>query len=66
MGAVSDGELCAAVCNAGGLGCMGGALMSVKGLKMNIKMLKDELVDKNAPFGVDLLIPQVAWYSSRQ
>merc|ERR1719198_536904 len=26
---------------------------------MNIQMLKDELVDKNAPFGVDLLIPQV-------
>merc|ERR1719157_403461 len=59
MGAVSDGELAAAVCNAGGMGCMGGALMGVDGLRMNIKMLKEELVDKNAPFGVDLLIPQV-------
>merc|ERR1719235_2003520 len=38
---------------------MGGALMSRESLKMNIQMLKDELVDKNAPFGVDLLIPQV-------
>merc|ERR1712151_595171 len=26
---------------------------------MTIKMLKDDLVDKNAPFGVDLLLPQV-------
>merc|ERR1712232_1358741 len=28
-------------------------------LKKTIKMLKDDLVDKNAPFGVDLLLPQV-------
>merc|ERR1712056_28983 len=28
-------------------------------LRKTIKMLKDDLVDKNAPFGVDLLLPQV-------
>jgi hypothetical protein len=28
-------------------------------LKEAIKELKDNLVDKNAPFGVDLLLPQV-------
>lgn len=33
--------------------------MSVKALRMNIDMLKKNLVDKNGPFGVDLLIPQV-------
>lgn len=38
---------------------MGGALMSTKSLKQNIAMLKDSLVNKDAPFGVDLLIPQV-------
>jgi len=27
--------------------------------RVQIKILKDCLVDKNAPFGVDLLIPQV-------
>jgi len=59
MGAVSDGELAAAVTNAGGIGCMGGATMSTKALRMNIDMLKKNLTDKNAPFGVDLLIPQV-------
>uniref|UniRef100_A0A7S2I8G9 Nitronate monooxygenase domain-containing protein n=1 Tax=Alexandrium andersonii TaxID=327968 RepID=A0A7S2I8G9_9DINO len=59
MGAVSDGELAAAVTNAGGMGCMGGATMSVKALKMNIDELKKNLVDKSGPFGVDLLIPQV-------
>merc|ERR1712160_97744 len=28
-------------------------------LRTTIKMLKQDLVDKNAPFGVDLLLPQV-------
>ena len=28
-------------------------------LKKNIKFLKDALTDKSAPFGVDLLLPQV-------
>merc|ERR1711920_1070743 len=44
---------------AGGLGNIGGVGFSPDGLKRTIKMLKDDLVDKNAPFGVDLLLPQV-------
>jgi len=41
------------------MGCMGGALMSPKVLRQNIAWLKEELKDKNAPFGIDLLIPQI-------
>mmetsp|Transcript_68847 Transcript_68847/g.155999 ORF Transcript_68847/g.155999 Transcript_68847/m.155999 type:complete len:343 (+) Transcript_68847:90-1118(+) len=59
MGGVSDAELAAAVTNAGGLGSIGGAMMSRQVMKRNIEMLKEELADKKAPFGVDLLIPQV-------
>merc|ERR1719174_3161644 len=33
--------------------------MNRKSLTKNIAMLKEELADKSAPFGVDLLIPQV-------
>jgi NAD(P)H-dependent flavin oxidoreductase YrpB (nitropropane dioxygenase family) len=33
--------------------------MSPDALRKTIRMLKDDLVDKNAPFGVDLLLPQV-------
>jgi len=40
-------------------GNIGGVGFSPDGLKRTIKMLKDDLVDKNAPFGVDLLLPQV-------
>jgi len=32
---------------------------SPEGLRKTIKMLKDDLDDKSAPFGVDLLLPQV-------
>merc|ERR1712232_244297 len=47
------------VTNAGGLGNIGGVGFSPNTLRKTIKMLKDDLVDKNAPFGVDLLLPQV-------
>merc|ERR1712137_1436821 len=53
------GELAAAVTNAGGLGNIGGVGFTPDALRKTIKMLKDDLVDKNAPFGVDLLLPQV-------
>eukprot|EP00746_Dinoflagellata_sp_MGD_P079424 gnl/MRDRNA2_/MRDRNA2_31754_c0_seq1.p1 gnl/MRDRNA2_/MRDRNA2_31754_c0~~gnl/MRDRNA2_/MRDRNA2_31754_c0_seq1.p1 ORF type:complete len:309 (+),score=66.41 gnl/MRDRNA2_/MRDRNA2_31754_c0_seq1:37-927(+) len=33
--------------------------MNADTLRKNIAMLKEDLIDKNAPFGVDLLIPQV-------
>merc|ERR1712232_1114576 len=45
--------------NAGGLGNIGGVGFTPDALRKTIKMLKDDLVDKNAPFGVDLLLPQV-------
>merc|ERR1712232_318614 len=47
------------VTNAGGLGNIGGVGFTPDALRRTIKMLKDDLVDKNAPFGVDLLLPQV-------
>merc|ERR1712039_1009892 len=60
MGAGAAGpELAAAVTNAGGLGNIGGVGFSPSTLRKTIAMLKADLVDKNAPFGVDLLIPQV-------
>merc|ERR1712232_367439 len=47
------------VTNAGGLGNIGGVGFTPDALRKTIKMLKDDLDDKNAPFGVDLLLPQV-------
>lgn len=52
-------RLAAAVSNNGALGTVGGLNHSPNMLRMMIKDLKDQLVDKNAPFGVDLLLPQV-------
>ncbi|KAJ7625475.1 2-nitropropane dioxygenase [Roridomyces roridus] len=52
-------ELAAAVSNAGGMGVIGGYGFTPKALRQQIKELKSYLVDKNLPFGVDLLIPQV-------
>merc|ERR1712137_1127777 len=45
--------------NAGGIGSIGGVGYTPDALKKAIAMLKADLVDKNAPFGVDLLLPQV-------
>lgn len=59
MNGVSHSDLAAAVSNAGGIGSIGGLLMSPKALKQEIDFLKKELVDKSLPFGVDLAIPQV-------
>lgn len=59
MAGAAGPELAAAVTNAGGLGNIGGVGFTPDALKKTIKMLKDDLVDKNAPFGVDLLLPQV-------
>jgi NAD(P)H-dependent flavin oxidoreductase YrpB (nitropropane dioxygenase family) len=59
MDQVAGPKLAAAVCNAGGFGTLGGARYTPKMLKEMIAELKEELVDKNAPFGVDLLLPQV-------
>ncbi|HEY1632293.1 MAG TPA: nitronate monooxygenase family protein [Rhizomicrobium sp.] len=52
MGGVSYAELCAAVSNAGGFGCLGMAGRSTKEIAEEINKTRD-LTDK--PFGVDLL-----------
>lgn len=59
MDQVAGPKLAAAVCNAGGFGTLGGARYTPKMLREMVEELKADLVDKNAPFGVDLLLPQV-------
>merc|ERR1712178_516006 len=59
MAGAAGPELAAAVTNAGGLGNIGGVGFTPDGLRRTISILKNDLVDKNAPFGVDLLLPQV-------
>lgn len=45
--------------SAGGLGVIGGLRYSPKMLRGQIRRLKEALKDPKAPFGVDLLFPQV-------
>ncbi|KAK4046727.1 hypothetical protein OIO90_006458 [Microbotryomycetes sp. JL221] len=59
MNVAAGPELAAAVTNAGGLGVVGGVGYTPQYLSKVIKELKDDLKDKNAPFGIDLLLPQV-------
>jgi NAD(P)H-dependent flavin oxidoreductase YrpB (nitropropane dioxygenase family) len=59
MNVAAGAELAAAVTNAGGLGVIGGLGYTPKFLKQQIDEIKSMLNDKNAPFGVDLLLPQV-------
>jgi len=59
MNGVSHSDLAAAVSNAGGIGSIGGLLMTPKVLTKEIEWLKKSLVDKSLPFGVDLAIPQL-------
>ncbi|KJA18597.1 hypothetical protein HYPSUDRAFT_45142 [Hypholoma sublateritium FD-334 SS-4] len=59
MNVAAGPRLAAAVTNAGGIGVIGGVRQSPKFLQNSIAELKAHLEDKNAPFGVDLLIPQV-------
>ncbi|THV02541.1 2-nitropropane dioxygenase [Dendrothele bispora CBS 962.96] len=59
MNVAAGPELAAAVTNAGGLGVIGGFGYTPKVLRQQIQAIKEDLTDKNAPFGVDLLIPQV-------
>lgn len=59
MNVAAGPELAAAVTNAGGLGVIGGFKNTPSVLRKQIKFVKDALTDKNAPFGVDLLLPQV-------
>ena len=59
MNVAAGPKLAAAVTNAGGLGVIGGVGYTPDMLKEQIDELKSFLHDKNAPFGVDLLLPQV-------
>jgi NAD(P)H-dependent flavin oxidoreductase YrpB (nitropropane dioxygenase family) len=59
MDQVAGPELAAAVTNAGGFGTLGGARYTPKMLREMIGEMKALLDDKDAPFGVDLLIPAV-------
>ncbi|CAE7288777.1 unnamed protein product, partial [Symbiodinium microadriaticum] len=59
MNIAASPELAAAVTNAGGLGVWGGVNYKPKMFRAKLEELKEKLNDKNAPFGVDLLIPQV-------
>ncbi|KAJ7771754.1 2-nitropropane dioxygenase [Mycena metata] len=59
MNVAAGPKLAAAVTNAGGMGVIGGVKQSPKFLKHSIEELKSHLEDKNAPFGVDLLLPQI-------
>ncbi|QMW48311.1 hypothetical protein G4B11_011829 [Aspergillus flavus] len=59
MGVSAGPPLAAAVTNAGGIGVLGGFSATPDRLRELIHELKELLVDKNAPFGVDLLIPKI-------
>ncbi|KXS18441.1 NPD-domain-containing protein [Gonapodya prolifera JEL478] len=59
MNVAAGPDLAAAVTNAGGLGVIGGLGYTPEQLRKIIKKVKSALNDKNAPFGVDLLLPQV-------
>jgi NAD(P)H-dependent flavin oxidoreductase YrpB (nitropropane dioxygenase family) len=59
MNVAAGPELAAAVTNAGGMGVIGGVGYTPDFLRKQIDSLKANLIDKNAPFGVDLLLPQV-------
>lgn len=59
MNVAAGPKLAAAVTNAGGLGVIGGMGYTPEMLREQIAELKSYLNDKNAPFGVDLLLPQV-------
>ncbi|KAH9940734.1 2-nitropropane dioxygenase [Epithele typhae] len=59
MNVAAGPELAAAVTNAGGMGVLGGIGYTPKILRQQIKAIKEDMHDKNGPFGVDLLLPQV-------
>jgi len=59
MNVAAGPKLAAAVTNAGGMGVIGGVGYSPEMLREQIAELKSYLNDKNAPYGVDLLLPQV-------
>jgi len=65
MNVAAGPKLAAAVTNAGGLGVIGGVGYTPDMLREQIAELKSYLNDKSAPFGVDLLLPQVGGNARR-
>jgi len=59
MNIAASPKLAAAVTNAGGLGVFGGVFYTPKIFRAKLEELKENLNDPTAPFGVDLLLPQV-------
>ncbi|KAF2864381.1 2-nitropropane dioxygenase [Piedraia hortae CBS 480.64] len=59
MNVAAGPKLAAAVSDAGGIGVIGGVGYTPDMLREQIAELKGFLKNKNAPFGVDLLLPQV-------
>ncbi|KAK4647101.1 uncharacterized protein QC761_122530 [Podospora bellae-mahoneyi] len=59
MNVAAGPKLAAAVTNAGGMGVLGGISYTPEMLREQIDEIKKHLNDKKAPFGVDLLLPQV-------
>ena len=59
MHIASGPKLAAAVANAGGFGTIGGLGYTPDELRQQIEELKENLHDKDTPFGVDLLLPQI-------
>lgn len=59
MNVAAGPRLAAAVTNAGGFGVIGGLGYTPAMLREQIAEIKRHLVDQNAPFGVDLLLPQI-------
>lgn len=59
MSKAAGPKLAAAVTNHGGLGVVGGVRHTPRVLKILLQTLKKDLIDPNAPYGVDLLIPKI-------
>lgn len=59
MNVAAGPKLAATVTNSGCIGVIGGIRQTPKVLQRSIDELKSFLEDKDAPFGVDLLLPQV-------
>lgn len=59
MNQAAGPRLAAAVTNAGGIGVIGGMTYTPKMLRKSIQSLKKDLINKDAAFGIDLLLPQV-------
>ncbi len=59
MNVAAGPKLAAAVTNAGGLGVIGGVRATPKYLRRQIHDIKKHLDRPDAPFGIDLLLPQI-------